>query len=464
MGVLKVWDGTDWRKVGCGGAAAAPSFGDDFDRADSLTSVGGTGWVAQKGTWGILDNRLVCRGISAGAGPAFPGGQALLRKDSGSTTIDLTVEHRRRFHSGTSGLLFGYDPSTNQGYWLQVSTLVNGGVAAIRRHDNGTDTTLADTSATVPYWDGALADSALLRVTYDPGTGVINVYRDGTLIGTATDASPFTTGTWNGVTANVYEGDGFSTNDAWDAPPSAMGRLRLWTGTGWVREACDDDTTTLTDTFDRANSSSNPNPASDGGTWTVDTGTAGISSNQLYFPTAGSSIGTNQNVQVSRDLGSPVQDVTVTNSRSGTSGSSFIIVNWDPALGSTPGGMSGYIVMFDSTSGYGSVSRMGSGPSASCAWTSTWTGSSAVLRVTSDGAGTITVYQGGTQVAQITSAEPSFSDFTGTWVALATNTNGAGLDRWNDFNATGGPIAHPLKIEDPSSPGDWITVGCFVPV
>lgn len=186
---------------------------------------------------------------------------------------------------------------------------------------------------------------------------------------------------------------------------------------------------TVFDNFNRANSATTPNPASDGGAWTVESGTWGVSSNQGYVAsTSPGTLGLKLDglVEMRRDLGTSAADVTVTTTRINTSGSSAVFCTFDPSS------FACYALLFDSSSGFFFVRRHTGNATYSILGTpapTAWTGGSTTLRLTHDGAGLVKAYQGSTLLGSYTDATP----LTGTWVGLADLN--ATSNKWDDFSA-----------------------------
>lgn len=185
----------------------------------------------------------------------------------------------------------------------------------------------------------------------------------------------------------------------------------------------------LVDTFDRADSSTTLNPASDGGSWTVDGSTYGISSNKAVTLATGGTL-----ARARRNTGRVDADITITNTRSNTSGASLIWFAYDPAAGS------GYYLTFDSSSGFGvSLFRRESGvatpeTNVSGGGPTTWTGGSATLRVTYDPTtGQVTVYQDGSPIRSWTVGGTPLNGAGNTWVAWNDTQSGTGT--WDNFAA-----------------------------
>lgn len=193
----------------------------------------------------------------------------------------------------------------------------------------------------------------------------------------------------------------------------------------------------IADTFNRADSATTINPASDGGTWTVDTAASGdvwgISSNRGYLVTRIST-----QTLVRRDLGSVACDVTAVSVRSSTAQSSWIVLSYDPVL------QRGYTLYFDSSAASGlEIDRVdyaggghGGGVSGVIACT-TWTGSSSTLRVIHDGVGHFSVYQNGAHLGDYTDTvgtDGLGTAFGGTWVGMQEG-NSTSPNRWDNFTA-----------------------------
>lgn len=170
----------------------------------------------------------------------------------------------------------------------------------------------------------------------------------------------------------------------------------------------------FSDTFNRANSTTTINPASDGGTWTTDGAVWGISSNAA---TLISRTATGSRATVRRDLGSAACDVTFVSIRPTTNGSSFMFFSFDPVTGA------GYSMFYDS-SGNVTLSLQSSFSSAGVLpgahpvpGIASWTGGSTTLRVTCDGNRHISIYQNGVLKASITDTI-AVTPPAGTWVGF----------------------------------------------
>ena len=215
MGVLKVNVGDavtpDWRKIGCGSGSM---WGAD---ADDLPS----GWVDLRGTWGV-------RGGAATPLTRDAAFTAVAYKETGAA--DGTVTVRTLLSGSAPGLVFRVQDVNN--FWVAIGLgvyEVNGGVFTQR----------------ITYGAGSATAAQSIAVILS-GTS-ITFQVDGVTRGSYTSAF-LQSETKHGMYGqNVYNG---STDDLiaeWSFPsPSSVvypgGRLKLWTGTEWVREACDGDT------------------------------------------------------------------------------------------------------------------------------------------------------------------------------------------------------------------------------
>lgn len=187
--------------------------------------------------------------------------------------------------------------------------------------------------------------------------------------------------------------------------------------------------TAITDTFNRANSTT-INPASDGGTWTIDTGQVNIAGNHAV-PTspAGSFLG--QVAFIRRDFGSWAVDVTIIHWRFGSDGGDRLWVAYDPAT------QSGYYLAFDATTSCSLIryaSGVGTAIGTSITGLTSWASgaSSTTLRLVYNGLGSFDVYQGGTLKGSRTTTDPLL---TGTWVAYSSNRINTGeLDNFSAVN------------------------------
>lgn len=186
----------------------------------------------------------------------------------------------------------------------------------------------------------------------------------------------------------------------------------------------------LVDNFNRADSTTTINPASDGGTWTVDSGTWGISSDRgvLVATTAGQLWG--GQCAIRRDLGSAAADLSVDVAHTAALNYVLMMLGVDPATGRAfwadlhqgifPGDVDVRLVRVDA---YGASVPLASTTIAD--WTGTKT-----FRVTHDGSGGLEVFADGVSI--LTASDPTWVVSLGTWVALSGQTT----DSFDNFSAS----------------------------
>lgn len=201
---------------------------------------------------------------------------------------------------------------------------------------------------------------------------------------------------------------------------------------------------TITDTFDRANSASNPNPSSDGGTWIADSGVWGIQSNRLYLSdklTTGSFLYAANAADNFRALrrawpASSV-DLTITNFRA--NGNAYSAIFWAAtgAIGSRlfanfDAGGSVNLRYWDGTSSV-SVGTWTVSP-----WNALAGSGNATLRIAYDAStGVATLYQGGVNKGTVT--VPSNQRPAGTDIGVAQllaygDTASPTFEQWENLN------------------------------
>lgn len=201
--------------------------------------------------------------------------------------------------------------------------------------------------------------------------------------------------------------------------------------TDWlVARSLPEDTGILADTMTRVDSSTTINPASDGGTWTVDGGTWGITSNLGYLDVDSTGTLIDTQALIRRDLGSHAADITVKNRRNSTTLRTGIWLAYDPST------QSGYRLTFGAGT-IATVERFESGTATAVgssltmtAWNSGGGTTIATLRFVHDGAGNFDVYQNGSLVG---SRNDAGTILTGSWVCLSSNRQNT--DYWSDFTA-----------------------------
>lgn len=205
--------------------------------------------------------------------------------------------------------------------------------------------------------------------------------------------------------------------------------------TDWlIARSLPEETDGISDNFNRADSTTNPNPASDGGTWTVETSGAspvwGVLSNQLYLA-SGDTSGTRLKNLIRRDLTTVAADVAA--DFIGLPGGSFLAgmyCSYDPSTGD------GYLLRWDGGAAAANVDRVSGGSSVfNVGATSTLTASSnSRLRLVHDGAGNLTVYQDGASVGTMTDTS-GLGLLTGTWVGFYIDPRSGGYS-FDNFNAS----------------------------
>lgn len=195
----------------------------------------------------------------------------------------------------------------------------------------------------------------------------------------------------------------------------------------------------ISDDFDRADSATTLNPASDGGTWTVDPGGVfGIDGSRAYNVSGSGGTptpGTPTVYMAWRDAETNAVNFEVDIFRSGTSGASALWISHDPVTGN------GYELSYDSSSGFGSlsvVSNDGFGHPSAAFNPTAWTGGTTRIRFRHDGAGVVEVWQlvSGVWTLISTISDTTHPQTVGTEVGFGTNS--PGTDRWDNFEA--GPL------------------------
>lgn len=441
MGVLKVLVDGVWRKVGCGDNAPVVYFADDFNRADGASL--GSPWVVSNadGTttsavFGIDTNRA----------------QPQSSKDSSNEVVawvpslgsDVDISVTLSAVGNNSALVVRLDPSIMRYHYFYFGS--SPGYMVKSGTSNGTWHSTPGMLATA-------GDVVRVVAVADAWT----VYKNGVVITTFTN-SLTQTADCHGL-AGIPSSDSVTRFDDFtvSATTPAPGRLRLWTGSGWVREACDDDgIVVFSDNFNRANESPVA-VSSSGASWeTAINGGSSVVSNRLRLTAL-----SNPSVLLA-NLGSATQDFTVRVYRPSTSGYGYVFLA-SPQASTGPTRIQ---VMFDG-SGYMEVYARGSslGYTFSAPY---FVGSSALIRVTyNPSTNVIKVYVNGVQQFSVTYGGTAL---TGTYAGIGSSNNysDSGME-FDDVTTVGSAspvpvIAHPLKIEDPDNPGTWITVACMVPI
>lgn len=211
---------------------------------------------------------------------------------------------------------------------------------------------------------------------------------------------------------------------------------------------------TRADNFNRANSTTDPNPASDGGVWDVSDNTGdmwGIDSNQLYR-TIGGSLTTGGSASTANGPGG-ITDAPIIRTDAGSAAQDFsiditppndvpfmgILLNYDPTA------RAAYLISIGSSNGatvtlWRCVGNAGADRTNLGTWTltnpGTWPGAggTSTIRAVHDGAGHITLYQGGMNLGTITDGS---TPLTATWCGLQCNVSGTGGPHFDNFNLHG---------------------------
>lgn len=230
MGVLKVWDGTDWRKVGCGGATAG-TFTDDFNRVDSTTTLGSPWFTLAReviATWGISSNKAYV--VSTPLAPSFTWWESLALIDIGTADFDMSVTVT---WTGSRRPLMAWrvsqdrDGTANKPSFFAVSADASYGAGKY-----ATGSGLSTLAFGTNFNSGDVC-----RVTCVGN--VHTVYKNGVSIYSFSD-SMNNTETWHGL-AGIDPALGDNRYDDFSITTLVeSGRLRLWTGAEWVQERCAD--------------------------------------------------------------------------------------------------------------------------------------------------------------------------------------------------------------------------------
>jgi hypothetical protein len=192
--------------------------------------------------------------------------------------------------------------------------------------------------------------------------------------------------------------------------------------------------TTLTDTFDRADSATALNTASDGGTWSFAGGTFGILSNKAYIASlTGTGVSGNNIKTAVRNLSSATCDVTCDVALTSASTNQSL---WFAAAYAASDITTAYALRFGATATTMVLVKWSNALGFTTLKTInvTWIPGTITVRVTYDSAtGVIKTYVNGSLVDTTTDGSP----LTGTWVGLGSaslnSTNGG---TWDNFSAS----------------------------
>lgn len=195
---FRCFDGSRWLGLldGLDFGAAPAYISDNFNRADSTLqadppSDGGAHWTIDNVWNGSQFNVFSNQAILSSGGSS----EDHARRDTGIADVDMTITVIRAAETSYDQIWFGRDLSGNgTGYFLQPRYL---GDWRIYRVDNYTTWSITQIDG------GALATStfasgqAVVRIVRNATTGDIDVYQDGTHLGTVNDTT-YLTGTWVG--------------------------------------------------------------------------------------------------------------------------------------------------------------------------------------------------------------------------------------------------------------------------
>lgn len=217
---------------------------DDFNRPDSSsigTASDGGAYTLEGGTLGIASNKAVVKTLPGG--PWFAGFGAVALRDTGQADVDFTAVVTVT-STDIAMMPFGYNPATRQGYYVRMT---NGGFY-VYRVNGDTPTNVVSSSIS--------SGTYTIRVTRVAATGAITVYKNGVSTLTATDTT-YPSNTWVGVGSGAANDASFDNFSAVWTPPS-----------------------TISDDFNRSNTSGGLGTASDGGAYDYYGGTYKVASNQ----------------------------------------------------------------------------------------------------------------------------------------------------------------------------------------
>lgn len=448
MGVLKALIGGVWRKVGCGGRP--PGIADDFNRADGssvlLDRSDGGSWLGGS-TQEILSNRLIRIGNGFSTPPI-----GWLYADYGyDETVSVSCDYNFPFADGAIHWWIATDPSASD--TIMVLFDANFGRLAVERGG----VTLA--TATVSGYG-----LHTLTIDYDYGTGALDVGLDGTSYITLTITG--LTGTFlalrssrDWATFQAYYDNLVVTGTGGPA-----GRLRLQLPNGsWVREACDDEParTILSDDANRPDGTSVVLNRSDGGAWVNPDGTWEIDGNELYRTSWGITTLTDDWLAADYDAHGTI---TITLELRQPNPYQFQRIYFaKQSLDS--GGGNGYQISIAQVEHWLALHREGTdnaqvwgGSFAGPSWEDGGAALHTMVITFNEATRHITVSFDGTPYISYTD---TLSHPVGTVLGLLADSRAS--QTFDNVEVIGIPNGHPLKIEDPSSPGDWITVARMVP-
>jgi hypothetical protein len=212
------------------------------------------------------------------------------------------------------------------------------------------------------------------------------------------------------------------------------------------------------DTFNRADSATTLNPASDGGAWSVDFGGVfGVTGTAAYNVSAvvGAGPVSGPNIALARrDVGQAPMEMVVDITRSSTAGGSALVVCYDPAT------TYHYQLFYDSSSSFGTLTRIAADGHPGLGrflGLTAWTGGSTSLKLRRDMSAVVTAYQlvAGSWVLKGTLTDTF--PLPGTWAGFGTAPTSAGADRWDNFSAC--PVGLPNLVGTSGLASTYFTRG-----
>lgn len=251
MGVLKVYDGTDWRTVGCGGTAGFPGY------AAGSTSSGSGTTISITLPSGIQagDLLIIAVGTNARFGIGGPTGWTSLGGSPSGFGADVGIYSK--IADGTeSSATVSWTSSFSRVYVTQCR--VYRGPTSVS-DVGGTASGSAGTSYAAPemtYSPGGDFDYVYFFVAHDPtntappavtpptGTedGLSNSNSRVTMASGSTPETGSSGSAGDHTASSDISSDWAVVRFGVERAEQTVGRLKLWDGTQWVREACDGDT------------------------------------------------------------------------------------------------------------------------------------------------------------------------------------------------------------------------------
>lgn len=234
---------------------------DTFNRADSAVTLGTASdgihvWTARTGTWGISSNRAYSPSI--GSGPGYTGSVATIDAETGDGFLRIALSTMRTT-TDDAGVVFRYTDTSN--FWIAQYSFTSVQVKVIKV-EAGSLSVVASAS----FASAIAADGERLMVELS-GTSIKLYIEDQLLISTTSSFNQSATNHGLFVQQTGTRLDDLSMTVS-DPTPSL--------------------TTIVSDTFDRADSSSSMGTADTGQVWVALQHTWGIDTNRAYDTSASS--------------------------------------------------------------------------------------------------------------------------------------------------------------------------------